>query len=914
MTKQFFYLIYGLIFLCLSNNQITQAQTRKVLIIGIDGTRADALMAANTPNIDALVRHSAYSYAAETQYPTYSGPGWTSMITGVWSNKHKVTNNSFTSTNFGQYPTFIKRLEDSNPNLHTVSMAHWNPINDNIVRSDADYSQKYSSDADVTNAVVSYLSGQNPDAMFVHLDEVDGAGHSTGFSPTNQTYLNKIEQEDSYVGQMVNAIKARPTYASEDWMIILSTDHGGRGTGHGGSSYEERRIFVIASRTNGIKQALSGLHIIDVPVTAMHHMQLAIDPAWNLDGKAINVNTQVTAPVADFTASQTQIGAGQSINFSDLSVNVPTTWSWSFEGGVPAASNVPNPTVSYNTPGTYAVSLTVSNAAGTNTKTKTGYIRVNDIADQLVAHYMFDGNASDASGNGMNGTATGVTYPNDATRNSQIADFNNSAYITVQSGSNAKNNLPTKNITVATWVKVDAADGWGGFVGFVQDNGFYEKGWILGTRGRRFSFALAGTGNSSMTYLEDISDFALGQWYHVAASYDGTTIRLYINGQQRNTSTSQSGNIDYPPSGWFDIGRYKDDNEDFRHDGGLDDMRIWQRTLDGKEIEQLYAGNTNGKVAYYPLGANAVNSWSDDLNGTVSGVSFVNDAARGQVAGFDNNGYIDIQSGNNAANGLPANTMTIATWVKVDVADTWGGFAGLMQDNGSYERGWVLGTRGRRFSFGLASANGGNLTYLQDIADFTLGQWYHLAATYDGSSMRLYVNGQLKSSTSAQSGAILYPPSGWFTIGRYKDDNEDNRHNGKLSEVKLWSKSLTASEIQALYGGNVIVQNSRQTMHNHRNCDHSHTPLEQTVETRELTDNIFRLFPNPVVEVLTIRLAKSYKNGRWSIVNKLGKQLKEGQVLGETQLKIPVKDLQSGFYIVKLQLEGKQVDKTFVIE
>lgn len=84
------------------------------------------------------------------------------------------------------------------------------------------------------------------------------------------------------------------------------------------------------------------------------------------------------APQADFTANFTTVTAGGSITFTDLSVYNPTTWSWTFQGGTPATYNgqVPPPVV-YSTPGTYSVSLTVTNANGSDTETRLNYITVN---------------------------------------------------------------------------------------------------------------------------------------------------------------------------------------------------------------------------------------------------------------------------------------------------------------------------------------------------------------------------------------------------------------------------------------------------------------------------------------------------------------------------------------------------------
>ena len=89
-------------------------------------------------------------------------------------------------------------------------------------------------------------------------------------------------------------------------------------------------------------------------------------------------------PIADFSASQTAITTGSSVNFTDLSTGNLTSWSWSFQGGTPATSTLQNPTnIQYNTAGTYSVTLIVTNVNGNDTKTKTGYIVVSDVNPQL---------------------------------------------------------------------------------------------------------------------------------------------------------------------------------------------------------------------------------------------------------------------------------------------------------------------------------------------------------------------------------------------------------------------------------------------------------------------------------------------------------------------------------------------------
>ncbi|MBW6489720.1 MAG: PKD domain-containing protein [Lentimicrobium sp.] len=81
-------------------------------------------------------------------------------------------------------------------------------------------------------------------------------------------------------------------------------------------------------------------------------------------------------PMAEFTANPLNLCIGGSVTFSDQSTGSPTSWSWSFPGGIPSSSNQQNPVVVYPTAGVYNVVLTVSNSGGSNTKTKTSYITV----------------------------------------------------------------------------------------------------------------------------------------------------------------------------------------------------------------------------------------------------------------------------------------------------------------------------------------------------------------------------------------------------------------------------------------------------------------------------------------------------------------------------------------------------------
>ena len=98
----------------------------------------------------------------------------------------------------------------------------------------------------------------------------------------------------------------------------------------------------------------------------------------------ITVTACPVAPVATFSASPTTLCAGGNVSFTDLSTNTPTSWQWTFTGGIPGTSIAQNPVVSYLVAGVYPVTLTATNSAGSHTTTLSGYITVNVCSPPVV--------------------------------------------------------------------------------------------------------------------------------------------------------------------------------------------------------------------------------------------------------------------------------------------------------------------------------------------------------------------------------------------------------------------------------------------------------------------------------------------------------------------------------------------------
>jgi hypothetical protein len=270
----------------------------RVLVIGIDGAGGSFLRDANTPYLDALAAQGGVSYnflnegaLVPNPPPGFgaSGVNWSTITTGVSAADHGVTDNSFAGSRFGEWPHFYKYVKDHNPALYTASIVNWAPINQQILANQyANLEQQFSSDTSVRNATANLLTGGNPHAIFVHFDQVDAAGHTYGWD--SPQYFAAISNVDSLIGGpagILPALNARPGVVSgaENWLVIVSADHGGQGTGHDASqgliNWEVPFVVSGPSVPNGI--ALPQGTLRDVVPTALWH--LGIDPfALNLDG------------------------------------------------------------------------------------------------------------------------------------------------------------------------------------------------------------------------------------------------------------------------------------------------------------------------------------------------------------------------------------------------------------------------------------------------------------------------------------------------------------------------------------------------------------------------------------------------------------------------------------------------------
>ncbi|MGW0122381.1 alkaline phosphatase family protein [Streptomyces sp. NPDC003327] len=266
----------------------------KSLVIGIDGATFATFDKARMPRLKGLMATGMTATSnlyANPMAPTSSGPGWSTIATGVWPDKHKVVDNSFAGARYDLYPDYATRLENANPALNTVIVGTWSPIRDTVFGPAVDTRLGGVSDADTTATAVSKLKTTDADATFVHLDEVDGAGHSYGTE--HRAYLDALNKADTRIGQILDAVTSRTAYADEDWQIVVTADHGHMPNGgHGGNTPGERQTFVIAKGAGFAPGSVrNDVKVSDVAPTVLAHFGVTADPAWQLDGKAIGTLT-----------------------------------------------------------------------------------------------------------------------------------------------------------------------------------------------------------------------------------------------------------------------------------------------------------------------------------------------------------------------------------------------------------------------------------------------------------------------------------------------------------------------------------------------------------------------------------------------------------------------------------------------
>lgn len=250
-----------------------------VVVIGVDGA-GTFFNNAETPNLDAIFANGAITYDCLTANPTISAQCWGSLLHGVVPSVHGLTNSVVSSTaypNNSKYPSFFRVIRENDENAILASFCNWNPINVGIVENNIGVHKVGGiSDSKLTNEILAYLENNNPTAMFVQFDEADGAGHSYGYGSANQ--LLKISEIDAYIGLIYEAYKQNGIL--DETLFIVTSDHGGTGTSHGGLANSEKYVMFAATGKNVQNGTIGDIEIRDTAAIVLHALGYENPETW----------------------------------------------------------------------------------------------------------------------------------------------------------------------------------------------------------------------------------------------------------------------------------------------------------------------------------------------------------------------------------------------------------------------------------------------------------------------------------------------------------------------------------------------------------------------------------------------------------------------------------------------------------
>lgn len=231
-----------------------EARTTRVLVLGIDGLRPDALEAADTPNLDALFPASCRTLDGRTHATgetLLSGPGWASILTGVEPEDHGVQGNDDLLAIDRTRASFLERARDAGH--ATAAVVHWLgtvTLFGGAAVDDLDVGD----DAGVDAQLAARVAAGAHTVLFAHFDDVDGAGHGAGFHPDVRAYVEAIERTDGHLAATVAALEARRD--QDRWWVALVTDHGGVGTDHTPRVPETERVPLAFCALDGAPVAI----------------------------------------------------------------------------------------------------------------------------------------------------------------------------------------------------------------------------------------------------------------------------------------------------------------------------------------------------------------------------------------------------------------------------------------------------------------------------------------------------------------------------------------------------------------------------------------------------------------------------------------------------------------------------------
>ncbi|AZZ92957.1 hypothetical protein EUZ85_20375 [Hahella sp. KA22] len=368
-----------------------------------------------------------------------------------------------------------------------------------------------------------------------------------------------------------------------------------------------------------------------------------------------------------------------------------------------------------------------------------------------------------------------------------------------------------EQLTLEAWLKPYKA-GTDGSSSFLFSHGGNNYNWgLYESKNRNYClYVRIGVVKSVCVGQEDVPANA---WSHLVGTYNGSSLILYLNGQERSRlefagmPTKNPGVIQF--SNW----------SGYRFDGVIDEVAIYDHALNEGEINKHYQlinmpmrkGDIYRKVV---SDSDPISFWElpenegkliDSIGNINGNITQPTQLTQG-ISGADHTAsYFDYQKGQRAI--VPHNSshnlkeFSVEAWVKPEITGRYRGIITKMMNGNSYP-GMALrldGGSGTKFQFAINSSGG--LIWATAPNTFELGEWYHLVGRYkDGVGASLYVNGELVDSAAAKEGALIITPSVPLVIGTHYNYNFTHLNfGGVIDSAAFYSHFLSEREIKAHY-------------------------------------------------------------------------------------------------------------------
>lgn len=261
---------------------------KHIVVIGFDGLSPDGLLNADTPTFDKLINEGASTLHARSVLPSSSSPNWASMIMGAGPEQHGITSNAWERDNLTLpaitqnepfiFPTIFGLIDRQKPSAEIGAIYHWGGFGRLFEKGAVDFDVNPKSEDETAEAFRTYYSEKSPDFTFVHFDHVDHAGHEFGHGTPK--YYASVKKADSLLSTVIKTIEK--SSGLENTLVIISSDHGGLGKGHGGESLQEMEIpFILWGK--GIKKGYKILYPVyqyDNAATVAFALGLKKPNAW----------------------------------------------------------------------------------------------------------------------------------------------------------------------------------------------------------------------------------------------------------------------------------------------------------------------------------------------------------------------------------------------------------------------------------------------------------------------------------------------------------------------------------------------------------------------------------------------------------------------------------------------------------